>query len=345
MPSCTQLTPAHFFPTSMCTDPKNRAARVFSSANGQDKFLKLCSEGIIPIVSEVAFASGASDETMDTIGKVHSAVRLTRDVTGFLNVFRGVIPGLYVGGKTICTMVQGIYRGDGRVYFDKPGKGSVDYPNGPDVGGVTTYQIKSIAWTEQSNTRHRIDWPSNVKLVDSDDASISVTPNYVEWTSPAFPHNGYAQGRKEQFLKLGALSFKWLGSAAFAIGFGVSRPVANVRKHFGAKLSPAGNQVADAFPYIICANHVAVVAGESFEIAYQFEAYERTCNAGQWSRKVEKDFKSALTVSVVDLITKSLELIKDSLGFLRLTGPAWLRLPLGLSISGLSFITVCIKTT
>ncbi len=351
MPSCTSLTPAHFFPTSVCTNPKNRAALVLQSAEGQDKFLKLCAEGLIPLASEIASASGASDEAMGTIGKVHDAVKLTRDVTGFLNVFRGVIPGLYVGAKTIGSMGAGIYRGDEneRIYFDKPVQGSSREITSIDQ--LTLGAGDRVTWVHGKDTVTKItatvDRPREASVTYQDGVSVSIPVEHIECSlsSPSVSHNSYAQGRKEKWLKLGALSFNWIGSAAFATAFGISRPVANVRKHFGAQLSPAGNKVADAFPYIMCVNHVACVAGESFEIAYQFQAYDRACRDGEWSKKVDEDFEKALTISTMKLAMKSLEIVKDSLGFLRLTGPAWLRLPLGLGISGLGFIVVCIKTT
>jgi len=300
---CLQSTRSFFCSTD------NHLAKFIRSSEGQDKLAKFMVEGVFPVVTEVARLSGASESTMQNIETGRSAVKLTRDVTGTLNIFRGVIPGMVMRGKQVGGLVQGLWTGED-VQLRPPKSGSVRNPNTVTVNGVALPgSARQLAWT----------------------------------TRPK--HNEVAVGRTEKLLKLGENAGGMVGALTYTAGFGVARPAANVRKYFGVEYGDVGNRIADSFPYIMCANHVGVVFQQSFELAYQFKAYERAMtDPTNNPQDVDKAFSSKVVDSVMVMIEKVLELVNDTMLFMRVAAPTWLKIPLGLGISGIGLVRVWRKT-
>jgi hypothetical protein len=306
MGCCIESTRAFF------CDANNHSVRFFKDHDGQDKTLKFLADGVFPAISEFARLGGASDRTMKDIGVAHDAVKLTRDVTGMFNIFRGVIPGMVEGCKLIGALIGGIVTGND-VQFRKPKQGSVNH--------LASVSIISI-------NRTRVEGP-----LES-----------VRWTERP-KHNEVAVGRTEMLLKLGESAGGMIGAATFAAGFGIARPAANVRKYFDVEFGDTANRLADSFPYIMVGNHIGGVVQNSFELGYQFKAYERAmADLDNDPEQVEKDFIKKVTDATMGLIEKCLELINDVFLFINVAAPAWIKIPLGLGISGLGVVRVWRKT-
>ncbi|MCC5832116.1 MAG: hypothetical protein JJU12_03635 [Chlamydiales bacterium] len=316
MACCIESTQAFF-----CSD--NHLAKFLKQAEGQDKFLKFLSDGVFPTIEEIARLSGASSETMNGIGKAHSMTKLTRDMTGMLNIFRGVIPGMVNGCKQIGALISGVVADE-----------KVDLKFAKKVKTYDPTSMKAI-WYEDGNKKE-----NNIRLP-------GITPkHYTLEMTGALQHNEIADDRTEMLLKLGATAGSMIGAATYTAGFGIARPAANVRKYFHVDYGDTGNSLANAFPYIMFGNHVGGIMENSFELAFQFKAYERAMrDLDNDPDKVHSDFLTAVTNATLSLIEKFLEILNDMQLFIGVAAPAWFKIPLGLGVTGLGLVRVWRKTT
>lgn len=287
----------------------NHFSKLIKDSDGQDKLLKFTAEGLFPLAIEIANFAGADADTMKGLHTAHSGIKITRDVTATLNVFRSTIPIMVGQLKLVGGLFRGLWTGQA-VELKERREQTVRGPDNPRVNGENADQyVQEFSWL------------------------------------PPLKHNQEAADRGEMLLQLGANFGGFVGAATYGVGFGVAKPASNLRKYFGLQYGQIGNQIADSFSYLMCANHVGGVIQTTFDIAYQFRAYNRAVRDGDADLDlIDKDFDKALTDDVISISEKTLELVSDACIFLKNTVPAWLRIPLGLGINGLALWRVWRKT-
>ena len=96
---------------SLCTDKKHRFWSLFQRTDGPDKLLKMA-DPLLDTIGEIAAAAGASDSTLEGIGKGRALAKTGRDAIGFFNIFNGVIPNLVQSMKNIFHLMRGLITGD-----------------------------------------------------------------------------------------------------------------------------------------------------------------------------------------------------------------------------------------
>lgn len=286
-------------------NPFSRTAKAFQSSEFRDKLLKCAKEGLLPAATEIARLAGASDKALQGIESGRTWVSGARDGYAIFNIFAGVMAAVVVNVLTFKALVKGFYNGDREV----PLKTSKERA------------LKSGTIREaDSNTR---------------DPIKSGEVFYEE----KLPHYAKAVGPFEQLLAMGSNLGKGVAAAAYTVGFGVCRPIANLHKHIkdssGKPVIPMGEttlQIGEAFERVMMVNHCAGLFGSACELGFQYKAKNRALEAKEDAKIVYHDYMKKMIENSVGFAEKFLESGMDVVNLCTKMAPVWVRIPAGLTI-------------
>ena len=256
-------------------------------------------------VGEIHKACGAPKDDVEAFGIVVSGVKIARDVHGTFNIFAGVIPSIVFHAENCKLLIDGLRTGNDVILKKAKEKG-------------------------QDGKMHPVK---------------EMKPDGTYVYKPAAGYNSIAKGTTEKILALISNIFQLIASLAYAIGFGICRPIANLDKYLRDKngrelihMSEGAKQLGQAFSTVMMFNHLGAFVGSGCEIAYQYEAFNRACEdvlKGKKGINLEKDYATLnkeVVRNVVGMVEKFFEMILDIVHLIGEKVPAWFRLPVSLAI-------------
>lgn len=275
------------------TNPESHPARFFKSSEGRDKVLKFA-DPIFSLSYEIGKATGASESTLEGIGKGRSLAKAGRDAHSFLNIFAGVIAALVLNMINIWNLMKGL------------------------VGAADVVPLKrevSAATDSEGKKTYRYHKEEKGKTTDR----------------PA-KYNEIAVGKAEQLFALGANFGKGTGAATYTLGFGVCRPIANIEKYCGVKFGERAHKFGQAFQTVMTVCHIGGIVGNSSELIYQSLAFDRVVSDRGDIQAAYQELSKKSLESTVGLAEKSFEFMQDIGHFSGVAAPLWFSIPTGLLI-------------